>query len=121
MAGSHEGQTAREAVRRLAVEVLADAPDGLRYSEIEKRIRSRFPDMKPNTVTGSLWNFTQDLPPEVVKPSRGHYRHVSFVGTAEGESTGGAAPPIGGADASRAPGAPAGLAPRPAKVKETAF
>lgn len=104
MAGPTEGPTtARETVRRFAVEVLADVPEGLRYSEIERRIRARFPDMKPNTVTGSLWAFTQDLPPEVVKPSRGHYRHAKFGATSDAEAGGDLAPSLAGTKTPQAP------------------
>jgi len=113
VAGADEGpKTARESVRRYAVEILAAAPEGLRYSEIERRIRARFPDMKRNTVTGSLWAFTQDLPQEVVKPSRGHYRHTQFVGSPDTETTAGATPPVA---AGKTPPA------RGARPKESAF
>jgi len=121
MAGTQEGHTtAREAVRSFAVEALDGAPDGLRYSELKARIQARFPTMKANTITGALWNFTQNLPREVAKPSRGHYRHVRY-GPSEGDQ--GGSPTRARKLSEGVPTADGrgGPAPRSGKAREAAF
>jgi len=61
-----------------ATELVAATPDGVRYSELHRRIVSAFPDVPPNTVHGALHKFRTDLPPEIYLPTRGLYRHVKY-------------------------------------------
>ena len=107
MAKSDGGaESVRDAVRRIASSLLAAAPEGLRYSELLRRLGTELPEVKPTNLPSALVAFAADLPREIVKPSRGRYLHVKY---AESEPK---APAVG------APSSDAAVA---AKVSEAQF
>jgi hypothetical protein len=59
-------------------ELLATAPEGLRYAQLHRQIAAAYPDIPENTIHGALYKFRTELPPEIYQPSKGLYRHVSF-------------------------------------------
>jgi hypothetical protein len=61
-----------------ARELVEAAPDGVRYSELHKRIVAAFPEIPPNTIHGALHRFRNDLPDGIYLPARGLYKHVKF-------------------------------------------
>ncbi|MEJ5166678.1 MAG: hypothetical protein WHV67_06590 [Thermoanaerobaculia bacterium] len=61
-----------------AMEILKASPDGIRYSDLVRKIHEEFPDFPVNTIHGSLWEFKTHLPKEIYQPARGLYRHVQF-------------------------------------------
>lgn len=83
---ARERPTAKRSVRELAISTLAGAPQGLRFSELQARVAAGLPGVNSNTLRGSLWDFTQNLPREVVKPSRGFYRHAKFGASSDDDT-----------------------------------
>jgi hypothetical protein len=73
--------TSREKIRKKALEILADTPKGIHYSDLMRRIQEELPGIPFNTITGSLWNLDVIKPDEVYKPGRGIFRHTKFKET----------------------------------------
>ncbi|MEO0128549.1 MAG: hypothetical protein ABIL39_03190 [candidate division WOR-3 bacterium] len=71
-------ETRKEKIIGKAMEILKASPDGVRYSDLVRKIHAEFPDFPVNTIHGSLWDFKTHLPKEVYQPARGVYRHVQF-------------------------------------------
>ncbi len=61
-----------------ALKLLEENPDGLRYSELVRRIVAENTKINTNTARGVLWNIDQNQPSYVYKPSRGLFRHLKF-------------------------------------------
>ncbi len=53
-------------------------PEGLRYSELHRRIKEATPTFNSSTINTSIWNLDLVMPQAVWKPSKGLYRHVNF-------------------------------------------
>jgi len=77
--------TRREEIIGKALEVLAAAPDGVRYTEFVRLVHDALPHIPKNTVHGNLWNLDVKLPDQVFKPARGHWQHVKFRDAAQPE------------------------------------
>lgn len=69
--------TKREKIISKALEIIKSTPDGVRYSNLVKKIQEEFPDIPVNTIHGSVWEFMQKTK-EVYKPAQGLYRHITF-------------------------------------------
>lgn len=70
--------TSKDTVRQKAIALLHDAPDGLRFSDLLKKLHQTFPDIPPNTVRGSIWNLDAAFPELVTKRVRGLFVHTTF-------------------------------------------
>lgn len=71
--------TITEQIQNTAIELLENAPQGLRTSELKKAIMAKLPDAHPKTVNGTVWKLpTTLLPKQVYKPQRGLFQHVIF-------------------------------------------
>lgn len=70
--------TKREKIIERAIEMLKSTPDGVRYSELIKKIHQEFSEIPINTIHGTVWNLEAVAPKEVYKPTRGLFRHTSF-------------------------------------------
>ena len=70
--------TKRELIEAKAIELLKNAPHGLRTSQLIKAIQDSLPDVHPKTINGTVWLLAEKRPEEVYKPDRGLFRHVSF-------------------------------------------
>jgi hypothetical protein len=69
--------TSREKIISKAIELLSENPDGIRYSDLVRRIHEEFPEIPVNTIRGTVWNLdTRVL--EIYKPARGLFRHTQF-------------------------------------------
>lgn len=68
----------RQRIRSLAFEILLANPQGLRYSDLHRRIRQADPELKPSTVNTSIWNLDTTHPERVYKPVKGLFRLVVF-------------------------------------------
>ncbi len=75
--------TSREKVYQAAVKLVAESPQGVRWSILHKVIQQLHPDIRANTVHGSLHFFRTHLPKEIYIASRGLYKHVQFKDTNE--------------------------------------
>jgi hypothetical protein len=70
--------TATGRIIQEAVNLVTNSPDGMRYSELHRRIAALMPEIPPNTITGALHKFRTELPQSLYLPTRGLYRHVRF-------------------------------------------
>ena len=65
-------------IRKIALELLADKPDGLRYQELRRAIQTVNPTFNFNTISGAMWDLEASFPKEVYKPDRGIFRLLKF-------------------------------------------
>jgi hypothetical protein len=72
-------QSSSAKVRQKAIELLAEAPKGIRYMDLHRAIGRLYPDIPKNTVHGALHKFRSDLPANVQLVAKGLYRHVKFT------------------------------------------
>jgi hypothetical protein len=75
--------TSYERVFNEASKMIGNTAAGVRYSVLHKTIKELLPDVPANTVHGSLHKFRNNLPADVIQPTRGLYLHVKFVATSE--------------------------------------
>lgn len=68
--------THKEQILRKAVELLKQAPQGIRYSDLVRQIQEALPQMPVNTIHGTIWRLEALLPQEVYKPARGLFMHM---------------------------------------------
>lgn len=61
--------TKREKITLRAREILASCPEGMRWSELVRRLYEAFPSEPHGTITGSAYNFARS--DEVYRPSKG--------------------------------------------------
>ena len=55
-------------------ELLEESPDGVRWTDLLKRIGESNPEFHPKTVNGCVWRLVEKYPDRVYKPSRGVFR-----------------------------------------------
>jgi len=70
--------TFAERITDQAFDILETTPEGVRYSELVRRIIERDASFKQNTVHGTVWNLDERFPDRVYKPSRGLFRLTKF-------------------------------------------
>ena len=68
--------TRRETIIQKALEILKNNPDGVRYTDLVKRIKNELPDLNENTICGTVYNLQKQRPFEVEKPKRGLFRFI---------------------------------------------
>jgi len=69
--------TNREQIVSKALQLLSNAPHGIRWSELNRQVRDALPQISKNTIAGTLWNLDAKLPDQVFKPARGLWMHVN--------------------------------------------
>jgi hypothetical protein len=70
--------TRKEKIAEKAFELLENHPDGLRYSELVRRISTVMPDVPVNTIHGTVWDLDVQQSSKIYKPSRGLFRLTRF-------------------------------------------
>lgn len=65
-------------IRKIALEILAEKPEGIRYSDMKRKILEQNSDFNPNTISGATWDLDITYPDKVYKPDRGVFRLVKF-------------------------------------------
>jgi hypothetical protein len=70
--------TIRERVIKLALELLKSHPDGIRYTELVRRVSKADPSLNENNIYGNIWDMDARLADKVYKPSRGLFRLTQF-------------------------------------------
>jgi len=71
-------ETRREKIIAKAIDIIKSAPNGVKYSELVRKIQQEFSEIPVNTIHGTVWNLDTRVPKEVYKPARGIFRHISF-------------------------------------------
>jgi hypothetical protein len=67
-----------EQIRQQAVAELKAHPDGLRYSELFRKLRESPASFNAGTISTAIWNLDIELPKNVWKPFKGFYRHTIY-------------------------------------------
>lgn len=70
--------TRKEKITSKAIESLENNPDGIRYTELVRKMHQEFPDIPVNTIYGVVWDLDLRIPDKVYKASRGLFRHTKF-------------------------------------------
>jgi len=65
-------------INRMALELLDQYPEGLRWSELLVKIKESDPTFHPKTVNGCVWKLVEKYPDIVYKPSKGLFRLVKY-------------------------------------------
>lgn len=65
-----------ERIEATAFELLAQHPEGLRWTDLNKRIEETDSNFHPKTVNGCVWKLVERYPDRVYKPSKGLFRLV---------------------------------------------
>jgi hypothetical protein len=59
-------------------ELLEQQPEGLRWSELLRKIQETDPSFHPKTVNGCVWKLVEKYPDKVYKPSKGLFRLLKY-------------------------------------------
>jgi hypothetical protein len=70
-------------INSTAIELLEKNPEGLRWSELLKKIKAADPSFHPKTVNGCVWKLVEKFPDQVYKPSKGLFRLVKYRSESE--------------------------------------
>jgi len=70
--------TIRERINVIAFEVLDKTPEGVRFSEIVRRIIEIDGSFKKNSIHWIVWNLDKQFPDRIYKPSRGLFRLTKY-------------------------------------------
>lgn len=55
-------------------ELLENNPEGVRWSELLKKIEEKHPKFHPKTINGCVWKLIEKYPDKVYKPKKGIFR-----------------------------------------------
>ncbi|MBI4117050.1 hypothetical protein HY449_04880 [Candidatus Pacearchaeota archaeon] len=61
-----------------ALEILEKNPEGVRWTEMLKKIKSAYPKAHPKTINGCVWKLVENFPDRIYKPERGLFRLVRY-------------------------------------------
>ncbi len=61
-------------IRKIALDILAEKPEGVRYSVLQKNIFEQNNSFNSNTIGGATWDLETTFPDKVYKPDRGVFR-----------------------------------------------
>jgi hypothetical protein len=67
-----------EQIRQIALETLANRPEGIRYSDLKREILKVNSSFNPNTINGATWDLEATYPDKIYKPDRGVFRLSKF-------------------------------------------
>lgn len=65
-------------IRKIALEVLEEKPEGIRYSDLKRKILEQNNSFNPNTISGATWDLEATFPDKIYKPDRGVFRLLKF-------------------------------------------
>ena len=65
-------------IRKIALEILENTPEGVRYSELGRKILEQNSSFNPNTISGATWDLDVTFQDKVYKPDRGVFRLLKF-------------------------------------------
>jgi len=70
--------TRKEQIISKAIEIIKNEPNGIRYSELTRKLKEIFPNFPIETIRGSIWNLDVTKPNEICKPVRGLFQYIPF-------------------------------------------
>jgi hypothetical protein len=65
-------------IRNVALKFLTDVPEGIRYSDLRRKIIEHNPSFNSNTISGAIWDLEITYPDRIYKPDRGVFRLIKF-------------------------------------------
>lgn len=65
-------------INEMALGLLQEHPEGLRWSELLAKIKASDPSFHPKTVNGCVWKLVARFPDKVYKPSKGIFRLTKY-------------------------------------------
>ena len=68
----------KEQIRKIALEILAEMPEGVRYTDLAKMIYEQNNSFNQNTINGTLAVLESSCADKVYKPDRGLFRLIKF-------------------------------------------
>lgn len=71
-------QTKTGKVETRAFELLEENPEGVRWSELNKKIKASDPTLHPKTINGTVWKLPEKYPERVYKPEKGVFRLTKY-------------------------------------------
>ena len=77
--------TKTDRIIQKGIEIIKFQPDGIRYSELVRKIHEEPPDIPINTIHGTVWNLEVRASHEVYKPARGLFRYTTLRDAQAGE------------------------------------
>jgi len=63
-----------ERINATALRLLERHPEGLRWTDLRRKIEESDPSFHPKTVNGCVWKLVEKYPDRVYKPSKGLFR-----------------------------------------------
>jgi len=76
--------TQKEKIIKKAYEILENKPNGIRYADLIREISDELPEVKVNTIHGTVWDFKQKIDKgqvkDVLRPEKGLYILEKYFG-----------------------------------------
>ena len=70
--------TIAEQIRKLALEIIAEKTEGIKFSELHRSILEKHSECSPSLITAATWDLEVQYPDQVYKPERGVFRLLKF-------------------------------------------
>jgi len=70
--------TQKEKIISKAIEILESSRNGVRYSELARKIHEEHSEIPVKSIPAIIWNLEIRVPDKVYKPARGVFRHIRF-------------------------------------------
>ena len=71
---SKQSSKVTERINATAFELLERHADGLRWTDLRKKIEASDKTFHPKTVNGCVWKLVEKFPDKIYKPSKGLFR-----------------------------------------------
>jgi len=71
---SKDSSKVTERINATAFELLEKNPEGLRWTDLRKKIEASDASFHPKTVNGCVWKLVETFPDKIYKPSKGLFR-----------------------------------------------
>lgn len=65
-----------ERIEAIALKILAQHPEGVRWTDLNRLIQESDSGLHPKTVNGTVWKLVERYPDRVYKPEKGLFRLV---------------------------------------------
>jgi hypothetical protein len=65
-------------IRKIALDILGERPEGIRYSDLKRKILEFNSSFNPNTISGATWDLDVTYSDKIYKPDRGVFRLLKF-------------------------------------------
>lgn len=66
-------------INQLALDLLDEHPEGIRWAELQRLILQKDPGLHPKTLNGCVWRLVEKFPDRVYKPEKGLFRLTKYA------------------------------------------